>query len=593
MARSSLKSAVPGQPLTIADWTGGRNTYRSIDEIGANETAAQNDTWAEKLSLSQRRGYTSAAIVPREPSGNLCTLADTASFLTPIPSMLMPTQLGPSNTGRLMLLGANTSGSTQNSILMRTDDGTTFYVAGYGTGTITVAGSAVTGSGTVWNANIQAGDVLAFNGANGATLAKISSVNSDTSITLVSSIGGNANAGTTYAISPIMQNQVGWCLFDVSGNQNIFFSDTSRNYRYDGTTMVRMDNAASPMPTGNVLIAHQNYIFVIGQDSKTVKWCNLLDGTTWASANSQTVTYAGDPIQTGFVYQGSLFIFNTRTIRPLYGTVFDPVNPQYFLGKVNVPSSYIFSSRRSVCIKQGVLCFRANDGWYRYIGGPEIQKISLPIQVDVDAFPAVTPTSNGDVPTLASAAITWKDRMWCSVADASSKYSIYVLDDMNKWWKWSPKLAANVPGFSDFAIIGFSTNAVGLYGVAGAGTTAVSNNKLYTMDTGNTDDGTAIAGSHDTKEFTFPTDVTFVYARVFFKSQSAGNLTFGYSIDRRTYITFSLSQTTGAGTVIANMVPIGSVGKAIRFQFKNSTNNQTFEVYKVELYTEPSEAIRA
>ena len=90
----------------------------------------------------------------------------------------------------------------------------------------------------------------------------------------------------------------------------------------------------------------------------------------------------------------------------------------------------------------------------------------------------------------------------------------------------------------------------------------------------------------------FPNDVTFIEAAVTMKKQSAGNLTFSFSVDRATFVDKTCDMTAGVGTVIRKIVPISRVGKAIRFRVANNTAAQTFEIYSIEFTYEDSDGRR-
>jgi hypothetical protein len=88
--------------------------------------------------------------------------------------------------------------------LYRWDEGTDtvkFITPVYATGTVEVAGTAVTGTGTNWDPNLKAGDKMYFGSATqndpAATWYTILTRNSDTSITLTAS-AGTVGAGTAY-----------------------------------------------------------------------------------------------------------------------------------------------------------------------------------------------------------------------------------------------------------------------------------------------------------------------------------------------------------------------------------------------------------
>ena len=76
----------------------------------------------------------------------------------------------------------------------------------YTTGTVSVSGTGVTGSGTSWNTGLSVGSRIGFGSTNPnniTTWYQISAINSDTSITLTGS-AGTISAGTPYVIQDLM-----------------------------------------------------------------------------------------------------------------------------------------------------------------------------------------------------------------------------------------------------------------------------------------------------------------------------------------------------------------------------------------------------
>jgi hypothetical protein len=78
----------------------------------------------------------------------------------------------------------------------------------YTTGDVGVTGNTVTGSGTTWNTDrMCVGSRIGFGSTNPTEITtwyEISSVNSDTTITLTSSVPSNITAGTSYVIEDLM-----------------------------------------------------------------------------------------------------------------------------------------------------------------------------------------------------------------------------------------------------------------------------------------------------------------------------------------------------------------------------------------------------
>jgi hypothetical protein len=92
-----------------------------------------------------------------------------------------------------------------------TTTGLKAVLTNYTTGTVGVSGTAVTGSGTVWNTGLSVGSRIGFGSTNPddiTTWYQISAIGSDTSITLTSS-GGTISAGTSYVIQDLMILTVG------------------------------------------------------------------------------------------------------------------------------------------------------------------------------------------------------------------------------------------------------------------------------------------------------------------------------------------------------------------------------------------------
>ena len=122
----------------------------------------------------------------------------------------------------------------------------------------------------------------------------------------------------------------------------LYISDGTNNARsYDGTTVVDLGATATSFPNYNVCAIHKNYIFAAS--GNTVKWCNINDVTTWALNNFQNLdSDAGDSIIAMKSWGGNLIIFCKRSMWLLVGDVFDPIDAQYYLQKINTPSNYGF-----------------------------------------------------------------------------------------------------------------------------------------------------------------------------------------------------------------------------------------------------------
>ncbi|MDI6808481.1 MAG: hypothetical protein QME66_05800 [Candidatus Eisenbacteria bacterium] len=557
--------------IVIDDFRGGRNTNDAVNLVANNQHAVGNNVWVETRALAKRRGFTVQSI--------------SLNSLTPIPENLYTSHLASSSLLRLMIAGRVSAHSQK--YLLYTDNGTSFSWAGYVTGTVSVTGATVTGSGTAWSTNVTAGDRFMVNAE--ATFTEISTVDSDTQLTLTANYPANYSAGSAYTvIQQITQGRpTSMASFDVSGAQNIFVVDGTRGYRYNGTTTV----IVAAVPAFRYIIAFKNYLFGLGHNTTDVRWSALRDAATWNSNNFQQVGTVGNPTRGFAIYEDSLIIFTRRGMYRLVGDVFDPSNPTYVLQPISVPVNFNFTFPRTAVTHQGILKFLTADGWFAYTGGDSIQKISLVVQADVDGFRRLAFAS--EAMQDSAVAFVHNDRMWCSVPDndetpADTLNTIYVQDERGAWWKWDMSQQSAAGEVCDFALVQYTSGGTYSLAAGNVGTTS-----LTTLDTGSADNTAAINGSWTSREFVFDDDVEFSEIRVTLATQSAGNLVVGFSIDRATVVNTNAPMTGGVGTVSRRAIPVRRIGKAIRVTVSNNTADQTFEVYKIEIFFNESDAQRA
>ena len=138
----AVKSMV--RSIKISDFTGGRNTLNSVNEISSNQHSAGKNVWTEFKALTKRRGGTARAV--------------TISSKTLAPRQFLNTSLAASSLTRLLFTADEPD--TESQYLCRTDNGTSFNFAAYTVGTCSTSGSSttITGSGTAWLANVAVSD---------------------------------------------------------------------------------------------------------------------------------------------------------------------------------------------------------------------------------------------------------------------------------------------------------------------------------------------------------------------------------------------------------------------------------------------------
>jgi hypothetical protein len=257
----------------------------------------------------------------------------------------------------------------------------------------------------------------------------------------------------------------------------------------------------------------------------------------------------------------------------LTGSAFDPANPTYTLTQVYTPSDFYCNSPRSVQLFGNGFIIYGLKGLYVYNGAGAVSKIPQydGIRSEWAALPVAGNFQITPDPSVECSSILVDGSYWLMFTQNKLGY---VIDKTGAIWKWS---YANNGNVTDMAYLNGT-----LYGVNQSNTGTPG---LIQLNTGNSDaQVTAISATHQTKVFQFENQQRFGLAYVTYKKQSAGNLSFGYSINGASFTTVSLDMTTGNGNVQQSApILIGQVGYTIQFQFSNTTAAQTFEIYELEI----------
>lgn len=481
-----------------------------------------------------------------------------------------------SGTENLLIYAA--AGITNNFLMFTSDSINVngMYTLTAGTVTTAVASPNVVGVGTAFLTTARAGAIFAV----GSTVGIVSVVVDDLNITLTGNFGA-LNAGTSYNILP------GW-----GATKRVSYTDQNSKAWIcgQGTASVYFDGAnavyVDAFPQAAYSLTYKNYTFAANTaaNPSRIAWCSLKDPTTWPAANFVDVNPDdGFPI-VGLAYDGqSIIIFKTNSAWKLTGDIFDPTNPTYTLTQIFTPNDFNINSPKSFQLygTNGYIML-GKKGFYAYNGGGAISKI-----LDYDRirqeFANIGSFAWGNVPTVTAepAAIIVDGNYWLQVSNALSSVSAsdkeltYVLDKTGAAWKWSELGPAMI---SDFAYRSGTLYGVNSYSGGTPG--------LLQLNTGNTDGLTsAINGSFTTKIFEYSNQQRFGVLYVYFKKQSAGNLTFEVSVDEGSFVSNTIDMTAGTGTRVKSQpIVVGRVGRSIQFRWSNNTAAQTFEVYAVELY---------
>lgn len=471
------------------------------------------------------------------------------------------------------------SATAARNVLMYTTDSVTVTLmntGGTGTASTAVGSAVVTGSGTNWLTTAAVGAVFSV----GNTTGLILTVDSDTQLTLTANFGV-LNTAQAYTITNSWSSTTRVSYFDM--NSKVWICGIgSTAVSFNGTTQAFV----TAFPKAAYSLTYKNYGFAANTaaNPSRMSWCSLKDPTTWPASNFIDVNPDdGFPI-VGLAYDGqSIVIFKTNAAYKLTGDIFDPSNPTYVLTQIFTPSDFNINSAKSFQLygPNGYIML-GKKGFYGYTGGGSISKILNYDQIRAE-FAAIGGFSLAGIPAVQTepAAIIVDGNYWLQVANASSSISAtnkeftYVLDKAGAVWKWTQMGPAMV---SDMAY-----RAGVLYGVNSytSGTPG-----LLQLNTGNTDGlSSAINGSFTTKIFEFSNQQRFGVLYVYFKKQSAGNLTFEVSVDEGSFSSNTIDMTAGTGTRVKSApIVVGRIGRAIQFRWSNNVAAQTFEVYAVELY---------
>lgn len=561
------------QTELLQDFSGGLNTLLAPDRLPGNMLPSMSNVWYDDGALQKKPGQLKISSVGvgdtiwgRAWSGySLHT-----SVFSGSQSLLV---YGANGVGKNFVFHVDAS-SVSTSTIMNT--------GGTGTATTAVASANVSGSGTNWLTTAKAGGIFII----GNTVGIIQTVTNDTALVLTGNFGF-LNTGTSYSITN------GW---PSTGRVSFVDMNSKAWICGQGATSVSWDGSTqsyvTSFPSANYSVSYSNYIFAANTSANPsrVSWCSLLDPTTWPAANFVDVSpNDGFPIVGMFLDGQSIVILKTNSAWKLTGGTFDPANPTYTLTQIYVPSDFIINSPKSVQLlgnQQAGYGFimLGKKGFYSYNGAGSISKL-FNFDLIRSEFATISAFDWGNVPTITAepASIVVDGNYWLQVPyslstiSSSDKELTYIIDKSGAVWKWQSLENGMI---SDFAYLSGTLYGVNSYSGGTRG--------LIQLNTGSSDaQTTAINGTMTTKVIEFQNQQRFGRCNVYFKKQSAGNLTFGYQVDEGGYSTSTIDMTSSpvgeGGTRVKSVdVLVGSVGRTIQFQLTNNVADQPFEIYGIE-----------
>ena len=545
------------------DFTLGLNTLTAPNRLDPKASPAHTNVWVDDGAVQKRLGQSRTSTTNTVYGGSWYGNSLHTSVFSAVENLIIYAQ----------------SVTAARNVLMYTPDSvnvTVMNTGGTGTASTTVATAIVTGTGTDWLTTAGVGFVFSV----GNTTGLILTVDSDTQLTLTAAFGV-LNTTQAYNITASWPVTTRVSYFDMNSKVWVCGIGT-KAVSFNGTTQ----SIVTAFPLAAYSLTYRNYGFAANTaaNPSRISWCSLKDPTTWPGSNFIDVNPDdGFPI-VGLAYDGqSIIIFKTNSAYKLTGDIFDPSNPTYVLTQIFTPSDFNINSANSFQLygPSGYIML-GKKGFYSYSGGGSIAKMLNYDQIRSD-FAAIGGFALGVSPAVQTepASIIVDGNYWLQVANASSSISAtnkeftYVLDKVGAIWKWAQLGPAMVSSFAYRAGV--------LYGVNSytSGTPG-----LLQLNTGNTDGLTsAINGSFTTKIFEFSNQQRFGVIYVYFKKQSAGNLTFEVSVDEGSFVSNTIDMTTGTGTRVKSApIVVGRVGRSLQFRWSNNVAAQTFEVYAVELY---------
>ena len=552
----------------LQDFSLGLNTLTVANRLDQKEFPTATNVWNDNGAIAKRLGQSRTSTSLTIFGNSWYGQSVHSSVLSAVERLVILVDAGKS---RNFIIDSN------NAITILLSD-----TAGTGTAATTSGSAVVTGSGTNWATVAKAGALFSANaGTVSADTIQILTVDSDTQLTLTANFP-TTYSGISYKIVPSWAptNRVSYA--DINLNTYIC-GQGSVPILWNGSFAAYVP----AFPQASYSINFRNYIFAAGTvaNPSRVAWSALKDAASWPASNFIDVT-PDDGFQiVGLVTDGqSIVIFKTNGAYKLSGDVFDPANPTYTLTQIYTPSDFAINSPRTFQLfgPSGYL-MAGNKGFYSYDGGGAISKIFDYDRIradfaDMGTFDwAVAPSVSAE-----PSAIIVDGNYWLQVPNRVSSISTthkeftYILDKTGSVWKWTTLAGGMI---SDFAYRAGTLYGVNSYtsGTAGA---------IMQLNTGSTDGlASAINGSFTTKILEFGNQQRFGLVFVYLKKQSAGDLTFEYSIDEGSFVSNTIDMTTGTGTRIKSApIVIGRIGRSVQFRLSNNTVAQTFEVYGIELH---------
>ena len=573
--------------ITVNDFLGGRDTRNHQLLIDANKCASGSyNVWAPNGSLTKSPGVVQLSALNATASPVVSFYYDSVVISTLDTYYRANHRDAPStNLGGLALFAALGTGGILTSL-------------GYTTGTVSISGASLisaTGSGTTWASHVSAGDNFSVSSTGEFIWVKIASVEDNTHLTLSNPVTAAVASGTTYiAAQTLDRTEVTWASLN-----GFIWSCSLDNVlqQFNGSGVLRVISS----PKAAILQVHKNYLFAARTNTAESRlyWSAIKDPTSWPTNNFIDIDKNVGKISGLFSYGNELIIFKNFGIYKLIGEIFDSSNPSYSVVPIITPKSFFFNGNNSIAIYKGQLIFLALDGIYVYRHGTNsIEKISLfwertsipNILEDVSSFTGVDQRIY---------AVSFQNNYIIrgirgpSLYSGSYQNSAGILDNRGAWWAVEVDDSAYADRIFGRTPMMIQPDKNGVTRILILFNEAQS--KILEWDF-NDPRGTnslavktlAINSRWVSKEFNIDFG-WFDKLIIYLEKQTAGNLTVEHSIDQGSFISNTVSMTTGKGNLIRTVLDINQKGSTIQVRFSNNVVNQNFNIFGFKIKYEKQE----
>ena len=572
--------------INISDFSGGRNTYDEQLMLADNQCATGSvNVWAPRKALTKVAGTVLFASFTATASSRAEWFAYEPGIAS---AYTMYYRIHPAAGG-----GVNTGNHYPWASLAATDSLTPL---GYTTGTVSVSGASLisaTGSGTTWSTHVSAGDRFRVD-ASASSWYKVSSVEDNTHLTLASALPSAAATGSAYMVQPAI-GVVEVAHAALGGN--LLMSVISDAVQiFDGTGMLRQTTQRVAF-----LQIFKNYMF--GARTSTAEsrlyWSAIKDPTSWPAANFIDIDKDRGKITGLRAFGNELIVFKNRGMFKVVGEVFDASNPTYAVYQITTPENFSFNNNKAVAEYKGDLLFLAERYVYAYRHGTNsIERISKLWDGDITRTPSDPNSVVGGSQRVSAIAF---DGKWIIKTIDGNSTDCGFLDENGAWWlvrnegstagEFEVSMMAVFQPENAAAQLILGENDAGRLFEWKLAPTGKTYEDQFIDSAINSGTKTAITATWLSKEF----NVGYAHFRkavIYLLKQAAGTLSFDWSIDQGSFVTNSVDMTVGRGQLIRRSLDISQNGSTIQLRIKNSTVDQTFKVFGIQVFYDSIEEDR-